>query len=141
MDLDCPGKPLAIGSAKRQLRVWVTSFQFASKRFHVRIAPSVSHVIGDWGHGGKTSVQCVEVESRAPDNDLRSRSAHDWLDFAQPVPHRIASSAIDMAKQAMGHRSFFSLVRPGGQHAEVAVDLHRVRVHDRAAMPERPCDR
>ena len=112
----------------------------------------------DRRHRRKPLGQRLEVEPGAADQDRHAPGgahlAQGRLDIREPAPDRIVLRRIDMAIEPVRHARLLLRRRPRRDDAQVAIDLHRVGIDDRAAdLPRqrerqrrlaargRPCDK
>ncbi len=85
----------------------------------------------------KPLCQGLEIKPRAANKNRQALLAPCLVQrngsIGQPKPGRMIDRAIDVAKQAMWRLGLVFAIGAGRQHAQIAVDLHRIGVDHHAA--------
>ena len=99
----------------------------------------------DVGHLGEPREQRAQVEPGAADDDRHpagfARGGDLGLGEAPPPRDRAALGRVEHAVKPVRRGSFGGQVGPCGQDAQIAIDLQRVGVDDRAAIGRRQFER
>ncbi len=88
-------------------------------------------------HVGNSLCERLEIKPRAADEDrqasFRAHLRQGRRRFLDIAPDGIIDCAIDMTEQKMRCARLFRRARPRGEDAQIAIDLHRIGIDQRAA--------
>ena len=108
-------------------------------------AHRAAHVLRHLRNVGEAKKRGLEIHAGAAGNDRRQpgrrKVAQCRGKVVEPTTDGIIHRGVDMAEEMMGNDSLFLSRRPRGYNAQVSVNLHRIRVDDRAADPPRDLER
>jgi hypothetical protein len=99
----------------------------------------MANIGGNRRHRGQTLGQRLEVKAGTADDDRgpvqRLRFVERRAHIDEPAADGIILRRIDMTVKAMGHARLFLDRGTGRDDAQVAIDLHGIRIDDDAAGP------
>ena len=104
-----------------------------------RGADALAHRLGHGRDVGEALDESLEIKARAADEDRQAargaRLRQHGCGIAKIVSDREVHRAVDMAVEPVRRLRLLLRRRSRGEDAQVAVDLHRIRVDDQAAEP------